>query len=196
MGDGEALRQLLRGELNQIESEIGRETLEKIKQRKPGSEKKTWEIGDLAYSPTLGVEGRIETEADNKGNVVLRSGQLQIKVPLAGLVEAGNAPKKEKAKSSRQAKGDAVRTSKRLHFTSELNIIGKTTAEGEEILAKYLDDAVLAGAEAVRIVHGKGTGALRKAVQDYLARDPRVATFRQAAFGEGDAGVTIAELKS
>ncbi len=196
--DGEALRQLLRGELHAIEDEIGRETLTKLKQKEPDDGEKNWAIGDYAYAPSLGIEGRIETEPDNKGLVTLRSGQMQIQVPLAGLTrpQAGGKKKQKQAQASEQPRSSAVRENKRFHFTSELNIIGKTTAEGTEILAKYIDDAVLAGAETVRIVHGKGTGALRKAVQDYLASDSRVATFRQAAFGEGDAGVTIAELKT
>ena len=72
---------------------------------------------------------------------------------------------------------------------------GKTVDEALSALDKYLDDAYLAHLPSVRIVHGKGTGALRKAVQDYLRRCKYVKTYRLGEYGEGDAGVTIAEFK-
>lgn len=202
--DAEALRSMLRSELNEIESEIGRETLRELKKKPSKSkEKKSWEIGDLAYAPALGIEGRIETEPDNKGKVQLRSGQLQIMVELQGLTDppSERSKRREGSRTERQSASDgqkrqSVRMSKKANFTSELNIIGQRTAEGVSELDRYLDDAVLAGADTVRIVHGKGTGALRKAVQDFLARDSRILAWRPAEFGEGDAGVTIAELKN
>ncbi len=192
--DAEALRQLLRGELNDIESEIGQETLKQLKSGPALKARDRWEVGDTAFAPALQLEGKIMTEPDNKGQVFLRSGQLQVSVPVSGLVEPPS--KREKKRETAAARPhSSVRQTKRMNFSAELKLIGKTTAEGIEILDHYLDDAVLAGAETVRIVHGKGTGALRKAVQDFLGRDSRIATWRQAAFGEGDAGVTIAELK-
>lgn len=78
---------------------------------------------------------------------------------------------------------------------SEINLIGKTTDEAIAELDKYLDDACLAHLSPVRIVHGKGSGALRKAVHQYLRRQSCIASFRLGEFGEGDSGVTIAELK-
>lgn len=80
-------------------------------------------------------------------------------------------------------------------MSTEIQLLGQTVEEALQTLDKYLDDAVLAGIATVRIVHGKGTGALRAAVSQYLKRDPRVKTFRLGTFGEGDSGVTIAELK-
>ncbi|MBO4411541.1 MAG: Smr/MutS family protein, partial [Lachnospiraceae bacterium] len=77
----------------------------------------------------------------------------------------------------------------------ELNLIGKTVDEALMELDKYLDDAYLAHVPSVRIVHGKGTGALRKAVQDACRRSSSVSGFRQGEYGEGDAGVTIVMLK-
>lgn len=202
--DAEALRQLLRGELNEIEAEIGAETLRDLKKKSRRADgKKDWQIGDLVFAPALGLEGRVETAPDSKGQVLIRSGQLQISVPLAGLQEPPSERQKRRDKqrpdaqsSSGGQKQQNVRHKRRMTFTSELNIIGQTTSEGVATLDRYLDDAVLAGAETIRIVHGKGTGALRKAVQDFLARDKRILSWRPAAFGEGDAGVTIAELKN
>ena len=78
---------------------------------------------------------------------------------------------------------------------AELMLIGMTTAEAESSLGKYLEDCVLAGIKEARIVHGKGTGALRMCVQDVLNRDDRVESYRAGEQGEGDAGVTIAKLR-
>ena len=85
--------------------------------------------------------------------------------------------------------------SKSLSVSPEINLLGKTVDEAIAELDKYLDDAVLAHLSSVRIVHGKGTGALRAGVHNFLRRQKHVASYRLGAFGEGDAGVTIAELK-
>ena len=78
---------------------------------------------------------------------------------------------------------------------SEIMLIGMTTAEAESSLGKYLEDCVLAGIKEARIVHGKGTGALRACVQDMLIKDDRVDSFRAGEQGEGDAGVTIVKFR-
>lgn len=82
--------------------------------------------------------------------------------------------------------------SKSSSISAEINLIGKTTDEAIALLDKYLDDAYLAHMPSVRIVHGKGTGALRKAVHSHLKRLKYVESFRLGEFGEGDSGVTIA----
>lgn len=91
--------------------------------------------------------------------------------------------------------GAGVSHAKSYSIRSEINLIGKTTDEAIAELDKYLDDACLAHLSPVRIVHGKGSGALRKAVHQYLRRQSCIASFRLGEFGEGDSGVTIAELK-
>ncbi len=78
---------------------------------------------------------------------------------------------------------------------SEINILGTNVEEARLILDKYLDNCVLSGLSTIRIVHGKGTGALRKGVQEYLKGNPHVVSFRYGAFGEGEMGVTVVELK-
>ena len=77
----------------------------------------------------------------------------------------------------------------------ELNLLAKTSDEAISELDKYLDDAYIAHLKSVRIVHGKGTGALRKGIHDYLRRQKHVSSFRLGEFGEGDAGVTIVDFK-
>ena len=78
---------------------------------------------------------------------------------------------------------------------SEIMLIGMTTAEAESGLMKYLEDCVLAGIKEARIVHGKGTGALRSCVQDILIKDDRVESYRSGTQGEGDSGVTIVKFR-
>ena len=85
--------------------------------------------------------------------------------------------------------------SKSLSVSSEINLIGKTTDEALALLDKYLDDAYIAHLSSVRIVHGKGTGALRKAVHGLLKRTKTIAEYHLGEIGEGDAGVTIATFK-
>ena len=88
-----------------------------------------------------------------------------------------------------------IRMSKSAHVSTEINLLGKTVDEAVAELDKYLDDAYIAHLKSVRIVHGKGTGALRKGVHNYLKRQKHVESFRLGEFGEGDAGVTIVEFK-
>ena len=89
----------------------------------------------------------------------------------------------------------SIKMNKSLTVATEINLLGKTVDEAVAELDKYLDDASLAHLSSVRIVHGKGTGALRQGIHKYLKRQKHVKSFRLGAFGEGDAGVTIAELR-
>ena len=85
--------------------------------------------------------------------------------------------------------------SRGLHISSEINLIGKNSDDAIAALDKYLDDAYLAHLHEVRVVHGKGTGALRKAVGNYLKHSPYVKSYSLGEYGEGDAGVTIVKFK-
>ena len=87
-----------------------------------------------------------------------------------------------------------LKMSKTLSVSPEINLIGMTVDEAMSVLDKYLDDALLSHLNTVRIVHGKGTGALRKGIHEYLRRQKHVKSYHLAEFGEGDTGVTIAEL--
>ena len=87
-----------------------------------------------------------------------------------------------------------IKMSKSLNVSSEINLLGKTVDEAIAVLDKYLDDAYLAHMPSVRVVHGKGTGALRSAVHNHLKRLRNVKEFRLGEYGEGDAGVTVLEL--
>ena len=108
------------------------------------------------------------------------------------LMEDETSPKSAKFNKTGIGK---VKLSKAATISHEINLIGKTTDEAIALLDKYLDDAYLSHLSSVRIVHGKGTGALRQAVQSHLRRVKYVKSYRLGELGEGDAGVTIAEFK-
>ena len=88
-----------------------------------------------------------------------------------------------------------IKMSKSTSVSTEINLLGRTVDEAVALLDKYLDDASIAHLKKVRVVHGKGTGALRTGVHNYLRKNKHVASFRLGEFGEGDAGVTIVEIK-
>ena len=149
--------------------------------------------GDTVFVKSMNLKGTVMTRPDQKGNLKVRMGILnsQVNVKDLELVDEVTirAPGLQRSGSGRvsMAKSAAVST--------EINLLGMTVDEAVSALDKYLDDVCVAHLETVRIVHGKGTGALRKGVHDYLRRQKRVASFRLGQYGEGDAGVTIVQLK-
>ncbi len=104
-------------------------------------------------------------------------------------------PAKKQTRRPTAGSGGTERTVKAATVQPRLDIRGEMVADGLERLDKFLDDALLAGLSTVTIVHGKGTGALRTGVQSYLRAHPRVKSFRLGQAGEGDAGVTVVELR-
>lgn len=156
------------------------------------------EIGEYYHSVLLDLTGQAMTKPDNKEQVSLKSGSMTINVPLASL---RFAEQKDTATNqySQQAMAERHSTKKIISdrksmFQSEIKLLGLTVDEALFKLDDFIDDAVLANIPFIRIVHGKGTGALRQAVHNTLKRDKRVNSFRLAGPGEGDSGVTIAEL--
>ena len=122
-------------------------------------------------------------------------GILRSQVNISDLEIIEEKPAYAAQKMSKTSKGK-VKMNKSLSVSPEINLLGKTVDEAVAELDKYLDDAYLAHLTSVRVVHGKGTGALRTGIHDYLRRQKKhVKSFRLGAFGEGDAGVTIVELK-
>ncbi len=155
---------------------------------------KDLQIGDAVKVLSLGLKGTVSTLPDARGWLFVTLGVMRTKVRLDDLekideVEITGPKKVKRAGSGR------LSMAKSMAVSPEINLLGKTVMEAVAELDKYLDDAVLAHLEQVRIVHGKGTGALRKGVQDYLKRNKHVKSFRLGEYGEGDSGVTIATLK-
>ncbi len=148
--------------------------------------------GDLAYWEEMNVTGEVVTHPDDKGQVWLEVGDLKLQLPLDKLRKVRRKEEKPKFKSAlRRNQIEAPRD-----LRTEIDLRGLTMEEAEPVLEKYLDQAYLAGLEQVRIIHGKGTGALRKKVTDFLKKHPKVAEFHLAPWNEGDIGVTVVKFKS
>ena len=150
-------------------------------------------LGQKVKVHSLGVEGYVTSLPDGKGNLFVQCGIIKSKVNIRDLSlsreEEITIPTRLRSQSSK------IKMSKSLSVSTEINLLGMTCDEAISALDKYLDDAYVAHLPSVRIVHGKGTGALRKAVSDHLRRQSYIKSFRLGEFGEGDAGVTIAEFK-
>lgn len=149
-------------------------------------------IGDRVRVLSLNLEGTVSTLPNPKGDLFVQMGILRSQVNINDLEYIGEAENLQKGMTTGSGK---LRMSKSAAVSTEINLIGMTVDEAIAHLDKYLDDAYLAHVPSVRIVHGKGTGALRTAVHQYLKRCKHVKSFRLGTFGEGDAGVTIAEFK-
>lgn len=157
------------------------------------------QIGDAVRVHSLNLNGIVHSLPDAKGNLFVQMGILRSSVNIRdlSLIEEGTGKLKGSSKAG-STKGSGIRTSglgKAAVVSPELNLIGKKVDEAIAELDKYMDNAYLAHLDSVRIVHGKGTGALRNAVIDYLKRQSYVKSFRAGVFGEGDAGVTVVEFK-
>lgn len=150
-------------------------------------------VGDRVRVLSLNLEGTVSTLPNQKGDLFVQMGILRSQVHISDLEYLGEA---ELPAGSKSASGSGrIKMSKSALVSTEINLIGMTVDEAIGHLDKYLDDAYLAHVPSVRIVHGKGTGALRNAVQQHLKRCKYVKTYRLGSLGEGDAGVTIAEFK-
>lgn len=151
------------------------------------------EKGDSVKITTFGTRGVVLQPADNAGNVLVQAGAIKTKVALKDLrlVQA-------QSKAKRPSGGRVLRTveSKATRSASaEFDMRGMNAEEGIMALEQFLDNCVMNGQKAVTVIHGKGTGVLRTAVHSFLRRCPLVQTFRLGAFGEGESGVTVIELK-
>jgi DNA mismatch repair protein MutS2 len=143
----------------------------------------------------LGLRGELVAISGDYATV--RSGTVTVRVPVGALRAAHAASNGPSAPVTRRAapgrtevEGAAQRTVGR-----ELMLLGKTTDEARDLVEQYLDDAFMAGLPDVRLVHGKGTGALRKAVRSLLSGHPLVESFRDGEPSEGGAGATVAALR-
>ena len=147
--------------------------------------------GDLVEIRGLGTRGTVLSPADKSGLVTVQAGIIKTKVKEGGLrLVQEEQVKKEKL---RFVASDVDRSSMRV--TTSLDLRGQNGEEATLELDKFLDNAALTGISEVTVVHGKGTGALRAAVQQYLRRNPHVKEFRLGRYGEGEDGVTIVTLK-
>ena len=190
-GDINAIREMEK-DRTKLREKIGKNS----QQTKKAAEKdrtyidpKKLKLGDSVKVLTMNVKGTVHSLPDAKGNLFVQCGILRTQVNFKDLVlideEVISAPSIKRTGSGK------VKLQKTSSISVEINLIGKTVDEAIAALDKYLDDAYLSHLPSVRVVHGKGTGALRNAVHNHLKRVKYVKEYHLAAFGEGDAGVTI-----
>ena len=152
-----------------------------------------FKVGDRVKVHSLGLEGTVSTLPNAKGDLFVQMGILRSQVHISDL-EIIDEPEITAPNLTRTRSGK-MKISKSSQVSPEINLLGLTSDEAIARLDKYLDDAYLSSLSQVRVVHGKGTGALRKAVHNYLKRQKHVKSFRLGEYGEGDAGVTIVDFK-
>lgn len=195
MKDLEKQREKLRGKISEKNEKLA------VKNSQPstaGLKPSQLKLGESVRIVSMGLKGTVSTLPDNKGNLFVQCGIIRTQTNIKDLVllqekDAVSAARKSSGVRSGSGK---IGMSKSLSVSTEINLLGKTVDEAMSVLDKYLDDAYLAHLPSVRIVHGKGTGALRNAVQNHLRRVKYVQSYRLGEYGEGDAGVTIVTFKS
>lgn len=192
--DLEKTRDRLRGEIGKKNEKLALKTQDPKKGRQIKPEQ--LKIGDSVKILSMGLNGTVSSLPDHKGNLFVQCGIMRSQANVKDLVyadaEAAPAASVLQRKPSSAGK---VKMSKSFSISPEINLLGKTVDEALAELDKYLDDAYLAHLSTVRVVHGKGTGALRSAVQSHLKRVKYVKSYRLGEYGEGDAGVTIVTFK-
>ena len=149
------------------------------------------EVGDLVELPGVKMAASV-LAVNNDGTLLLQAGKMKMTVKAQQVRLPEGQPKK---KPAAPASGGSAKLNLPSRAASELDIRGYETLEAESVVENYIDSAVMAKLGTVTIIHGKGTGALRKAVHEMLKRNKAVKSFRLGRYGEGEAGVTVVELK-
>lgn len=180
-------RRSLGDKLKGYDKDSGHNTPKKTSNHKA----KDFHIGDLVEVISMGCKGTISSLPDAKGMALVQMGILSSRLPISDLIilkEPGFTTDVKTYKNARTS------VSKSQFISPEINVMGMTVDEAIPEIDKYLDDACLSHLSRVTIIHGKGTGALRKGIHEYLRKQKHVKSFRGGEFGEGDFGVTIVEL--
>ena len=182
-------RERLRKKIKDTSTSASLKTNKPKKTYKPSD----FKLGESVKVLSMNLTGTIGSLPDARGNVTVQMGILRSQVNISDLEIIEEVSPYAPKRMNRTAKSK-IKMSKSLSVSPEINLLGKTVDEAVAELDKYLDDALLSHLNSVRVVHGKGTGALRKGIHEYLRRQKHVKSYRLAEFGEGDAGVTIVEL--
>ncbi len=195
MKELEASRQKLRRQIDEKNNKISikNDPKPRITKSLKASDLK---LGDSVKILSMGLKGTVSSLPDHKGSLFVQCGIIRTQTNINDLIllQEDDVTGLSNRRAGRTGTG-SMKMSKSLSVSTEINLLGMTTDEALAQLDKYLDDAYLAHLPSVRIVHGKGTGALRNAVQRHLKQIRYVESFRLGEFGEGDAGVTIATFK-
>ncbi len=163
------------------------ETREDESMSKPDKVKK----GDKVYVVTLGKDADVVSDMDKSGNVQIQAGVFKTRVNIKDL----RIREQKQEKKQQKPTGSGYTVARNTSFKDEIDLRGMTGDEAWLNVDKYFDQAYLAGISRVRLIHGKGTGALKNALWGFLRTDKRVASFRIGQWGEGDGGVTVVDLK-
>jgi DNA mismatch repair protein MutS2 len=190
MKDMENDRNLIRSKMSDVEKNL---VMKNNSPKKKVNKATDFRIGDAVKVLSMNLTGTISTLPNQKGDLFVQMGILRSQVNISDL-ELIDEPVIT-GPSITKTGGGKIKMSKSLTISPEINLIGKTTDEAISLLDKYIDDAYLSHLPQVRIVHGRGTGALRTAVHNYLKKQKHVKSFRLGVFGEGETGVTIVEFK-
>ena len=149
-------------------------------------------IGDRVKIKSLGNDGEVVSVDSKKNTVTVQSGFMKLKADIDDIRLIGEKKAESKPRSSVRSVGSSKLTAS---AASSVDLRGKTVEEAMLDLDKFIDSVLRSGLNEITIIHGKGTGALRKGIHVYLRKHPNIRTFRVGTFGEGEEGVTIAELK-
>lgn len=154
-------------------------------------------LGDSVKIVSMGLKGTVSTKPDNNGNMFVQCGIIRTKTNIRDLVllkddDSKDPVRKYYSSQSSSSSGDyKMDLSRSVRMKTEINLIGKNSDDAISELDKYLDDAYMSHLSSVRVVHGKGSGTLRKAVQNFLKTVPYVKGYKNGEYGEGDSGVTV-----
>lgn len=188
----EKKRQKVRDKINEKNERLSLGGNKKQPEKKTLDPKKL-KKGDTVKIVSMGLKGTVSTLPDAKGALFVQCGIMRTQTNVRDLVLVDEAT--VTTPTLQRTGAGKIKMSKTLSVSTEINLLGKTVDEALPALDKYLDDAYLAHLPSVRVVHGKGTGALRSAVHNHLKRLKYVKEFRLGEYGEGDAGVTIVTFK-
>ncbi len=188
--DKEGIRKM-ESDRARLRESINSNTVSSEKKKASGIDPSKIKLGMEVEIVSSGFKGTVATKPDSKGNLTVLCGIIKYRTNCSDLNETVIKDPYEK----KQHRGSSGSHGHAMTISPELNIIGQTTADGIAMMNKYLDDAYVSRLPEVRIVHGKGTGALRNAVRDALKKIRYVDSFRSGEYGEGDAGVTIVKFK-
>ncbi len=176
----------IRAKLNKVNGKLEYRMPDRKSKHKPDD----FRLGDTVHVISLNLDGVVRSLPNQKDEITVQMGILQstVKISDVEIVEEKKQSSKQKTAQYRAS------VNKSISIKPEINLLGKTVDEAVAELDKYLDDACLSHLNQVRIIHGKGTGALRKGIHEYLKRQSYIKSFRSGEYGEGEAGVTIVEL--
>ncbi|WP_216697175.1 endonuclease MutS2 [Anaerostipes faecalis] len=191
----EHMRSDLRGRMTKLENQMAYKSKKRSKKRHDASD---FQVGDEVYVTSLSLAGTVQTLPNAKGDLYVQMGMMRSLVNIKDL-EITKTAKEVKKENQRNESRNRGRTaiSKSASIKSEINVMGMTVDEAIAQLDKYIDDACLANLNQITVVHGKGTGALRKGLHNYfklLKKQKRISGYRDGEYGEGDLGVTVVML--